>query len=233
MNKTVLNRIGRAIATLSVVGVLGLAAVTTVFAQSSIDQAFARELKLVEGLKVYNDQLEKQLAAQVNAKAEINASISQAGVLAPQIAPVLTKMLASLEQFIRADLPFKMDERLESIGALKALMVNSEASNSDRFRNIMDIYTVETEYGNTYEAYPSTVDIDGEETPVDMLRVGRLGLYYQTKDQKRSGMWDRATGDWKPLDDGYNRSVRKAIKVAAKTIAPELMSLQIPAPEGV
>lgn len=232
MKKTVLNRMGQAIAALLVSGVLSLTAVTAANAQSSVDQSFATELKLVEGLKVYNDQLAKQLEAQAKAQAEIRASIAQASSLGPQIAPILTKMLASLEQFIKSDLPFKLEERMESIGDLKALMLNSEAGDSDRFRNIMDIYNVEIEYGNTYEAYPASVEIGGVDTPVDMLRVGRLGLYYQTKDQKNSGMWDRASNAWVPLDSGHNREIRKAIKVAAKTIAPELMSLPITAPEG-
>jgi hypothetical protein len=214
---------------------LSLTTAATAVAQSggaSVDQAFARELKLVEGLKVYNDQLAKQLEAQQGAKNEIRTSIAQSKDLGPQVVPILNKMLAALEQFIKTDLPFHLDERLNSVSELKALMLNSEASTSDRFRNIMDIYSIETEYGNTYEAYPGSVDIDGTDTPVDILRVGRLALYYQTKDQKNSGMWDRSSGSWTKLDDGYNRKVRKAIKVAAKTIAPELMSLPISAPEG-
>ncbi len=233
MKKTLLNRTGCLIAVLAIFA----GTVSTSMAQTSggltVDQSFARELKLVEGLKVYNDQLAKQLQAQQRAKAEISRSIVQSRDLEPQVVPLMTKMLGALEQFIRSDLPFKLDERLTSIADLKALMVNSEASTSDRFRNIMDIYTIETEYGNTYEAYPSTVDIAGVETPVDMLRVGRLGLYYQTKDKKNSGMWDRASKSWVELDDSHNRSIRTAIKVAAKTIAPELMSLPISAPEGV
>ena len=227
MKKTVLNRMSQALAIVA----LSLAAATTVVAQSSgasVDQAFAKELKLVEGLKVYNDQLAAQLDAQQKAKGEINASIAQSKDLGPQVVPILAKMLVALESFIKADLPFHKEERMASVGELKALMLNSEAGNSDRFRNIMDIYGVETEYGNTYEAYAGTVG----ETPVDMLRVGRLGLYYQTKDQKVSGMWDKAAGQWVELDSGYNRDIRKAIKVAAKTIAPELMSLPISAPEG-
>ena len=233
MKKTVLNQMGQVMAFIA----LSMTAATTVMAQSSggvsVDQAFANELKLVEGLKVYNDQLSKQLGAQQKAKNEIRASIAQSKDLGPQVVPVLTKMLAALEQFIQSDLPFHLDERQASIGELQALMLNSSASTSDRFRNIMDIYSVESEYGNTYEAYPDSVQIDGTDTPVDMLRVGRLGLFYQTKDQKASGVWDRASKQWQPLPDSTNRSVRKAIKVAAKTIAPELMSLPISAPEGV
>lgn len=232
MKKSLLNWIGQAIAITAISAI----ATTAVMAQSSggsVDAAFARELKLVEGLKVYNAQLAKQLEAQEGAKAEIRASIAGSKDMAPQVVPLLNKMLSALEKFIQADLPFHREERLNSIGELKALMLNSEASNSDRFRNIMDIYTIEIEYGNDYEAYPSTVDIDGVETPVDMLRVGRLGLYYQTKDQKKSGMWDRATGGWVALDSDTNRNIRKAIKVAAKTVAPELLTLPISAPEGV
>jgi len=232
MKKTVLNRIGQTLSHVVTILVMSVAAMTTAMAQTSVDQAFAKELKLVEGLKVYNDQLAKQLTAQQQTNADIRTSIAQSKNLGPQVAPILQKMLGSLEQFVEADLPFHMDERRESIAQLKALMLNSEASASDRYRNIMDIYTVESEYGNNAEAYPDSVDIDGVDTPVDMLRVGRLGLYYQTKDQQSSGMWDQATRSWVALGSGYNRNIRKAIKVAAKTIAPEVMSLPISAPEG-
>lgn len=226
MKKTVLNRIGHAMAIL----VISMATATSAVAQTSVDQAFARELKLVEGLKVYNDQLAKQLSAQQNAKGEINTSIAQSRDLGPQVVPILKKMMTALEQFIRADLPFHLPERLASVSDLKALMLNSAANDSDRYRNIMDIYSIESEYGNTYEAYSGTVTIGETETPVDMLRIGRLALYYQTKDQERSGMWDNANKAWVEVDN--DRNIRKAIKVASKTIAPELLSLEIPAPEG-
>lgn len=223
MKKSVLNWIGQAVAVIAI----SATTATAVMAQS-VDQAFARELQLVEGLKVYNDQLAKQLEAQAKAKSEISQSIAKAQGLEPQVVPLLNKMLVALEKFVNADLPFNKEERLESIGRLKALMVSPDATTSDRFRNIMDIYNAETEYGTNYEAYKEVVD--GNE--VDMLRIGRLALYYQTIDQKNSFMWDTTNKEWKALDAGYNRNVRKAIKVAAKTIAPELLTLLIPAPEG-
>jgi len=211
-------------------------AATAVMAQSSgglsVEEQFARELKLVEGLKVYNDQLAKQLGAQKTANDEILASIGQVKDLEPQIVPLLGKMLSALDSFVKADLPFHTEERTESISRLKDLMVDPNANTSDRFRNIMDIYTAEIEYGNSYEAYKATLPINGNEIEVDMLRIGRVALYYQTTDQKVTGMWDAANGEWKTLSADQNRNVRKAIKVAAKTIAPELLSLLIQAPEG-
>ena len=226
MKKTVLNRIGQVMA----IFVIAMATTTSAVAQSSVDQEFAKVLKLVEGLKVYNDQLAKQLNAQQNAKGEINTSIVQSKDLGPQVVPILKKMMTALEGFIRADLPFHLPERLGSVNELKALMLNSAANDSDRYRNIMDIYSIESEYGNTYEAYSGTVMINETETPVDMLRIGRIGLYYQTKDQERSGMWNNNTKVWDEV--GNDRNIRKAIKVASKTVAPELLSLEIPAPEG-
>jgi len=232
MKKSVLNWIGRVVA----VTAISAAAATTGWAQSaggqSVDSEFARELKLVEALKVYNSQLQDQLKAQATAQTEIQASIESAKELEPQVAPLLGKMLSALDKFVKADLPFHLEDRQESIGRLKLLMVDTTASTSVRYRSIMDIYAAEMEYGTTYEAYDSVITIDGQETPVDMLRIGRVGLYYQTKDQKNSAMYDNVNNAWKPLPADTNRNVRKAIKVAAKTVAPELLSLIINAPEG-
>ncbi len=229
MKKTLLNWMSQAMA----VVVLGLIS-TLVAAQSAtgetVDQAFARELKLVEGLKVYNDQLNAQLRAQGEARAEILQSIEDSKGLEEQVAPLLTKMLAALDQFVKADLPFHKEERLESIERLQSLMVNPEARTSDRFRNIMDIYTSEIEYGNTFEAYRGTIPVNGEDTVLDILRIGRLALYAQTDDRKTSFMWDTVSNGWVEIDS--HRDIRNAIKVASKTVAPELLNLPISAPEG-
>lgn len=232
MKKSVLNWIGQAMA----VVVISAAAASTAVAQSSggssVDKEFGRELKLVEGLKVYNKQLEEQLKAQAVAKREILVSINRAKGLEPEVAPLLSKMLGALEAFIKADLPFHKSDRIASIGKLKDLMKNPDATTSSRYRSIMDIYDVEMEYGTTSEAYKSVETIDGNELEVDMLRIGRVALYFQTTDQKSSGMWDTANKQWKTLPSSDNRNIRKAIKVAAKTTAPELLSLPITAPEG-
>lgn len=228
MIKTVFNWVSQLIA----ITVLSLVAVSSASAQS-VDEQFARELRFVEDLKVFNEQLADQIQAQQGARTEILTSIEDSQNLEPQVVPLMGKMLTALEQFIRSDLPFHLEDRLASVGSLQALMVDPAAQTSDRFRNIMDIYSIELEYGNTYEAYSSTLDINGVETPVDVLRIGRLALYSQTKDQQNSFVWDRNSSTWVQLDGSTNRNIRTAIKVAAKTVAPELLSLPIPAPEGV
>ena len=229
MKKTLWNWMSHA-AVILTLGLMSSSVMAQAAADASVDESFARELKLVEGLKVYNQQLSEQLAAQSTARAEILQSIEDSQGLEEQVAPLLSKMLSALDQFVEADLPFHMDERRESIGRLKALMTNPEARTSDRFRNIMDIYAVEIEYGNTFEAYRGSIPVDGEDTTLDILRIGRLALYAQTDDRKRSFMWDRASGQWMEIDS--HRDIRTAIKVASKTVAPELLNLPVTAPEA-
>lgn len=201
---------------------------TLALAQSgeSTDAEFARELKLVEGLRVYNEQLAAQLDVQKQAGDLIEQSIVESKALAPQIGPLLEKMISALDQFVASDLPFLLEDRQQSVARLRALMLETSVPDSERYRNIMDIYSVEAEYGQSYEAYPGEIN----DQPVDMLRIGRLALYAQTRDQSASYMFNRDTREWDALDASYNRTVRKAIKVASQAIAPELLSLPVEAP---
>jgi hypothetical protein len=222
MNKSIVFRVCRAL-TLG----LGLAVGVVAHAQS-VSQA-----QLLQGLNVYIDQLNKQIAAQDQAKRDIVSATQQAPKLRPVLVAQMQKMVADLKSFIQSDLPFQRDVRLGSIAQLEELMVNADANDADRFRNILDIYNIELEYGNSYEAYQEVVTVSGNEIEVDMLRIGRLGLYYITQDNSQAGMWNKQANDWEVLPSSMNRHVRKAVKVAAKRIAPELLNLPISAPEGV
>ena len=65
-----------------------------------------------------------------------------------------------------------------------------------------------------------------------MLRIGRIGLYFQTNDASITGMWDRETRGWKLLEDERSRhQVRQGLKMAGKQIAPDLLLLPIATPE--
>ena len=65
-----------------------------------------------------------------------------------------------------------------------------------------------------------------------MLRLGRIGLYYQTNDASRTGMWDAAAGQWVDVGGGTARNqVRQGIRIARRLVAPDLLLLDVPAPE--
>jgi len=75
--------------------------------------------------------------------------------------------------------------------------------------------------------------IDGTDRDVDILRVGRIALLYQTKDRTMTGAWDQAARSWVALDPvEYRTAVQRAISVSSGLVSPAIMDLPIVAPES-
>ena len=67
---------------------------------------YRTESKVVDGLKVYNTQLSRQIEGQNQAMAELRQSIANVALIERQIVPLMTKMIDSLDLFVEADVPF-------------------------------------------------------------------------------------------------------------------------------
>ena len=65
---------------------------------------------------------------------------------------------------------------------------------------------------------------------VDFLRVGCVGLYYQTLDGSESGFWNGKRGSWEMLDASYRTAVRDGLRIARKQTPPELLTLPVNVP---
>ena len=139
-------------------------------------------MKQVDGLKVYNARLERQIANQEKRIRDIDASIAEASVIQRQIPPLVTRMLDGLEQFINLDMPFDLDTRLGNIEAVRANMDRSDVTSAEAFRQVLELYSIELQYGRGIEAYTDTIELGGVEREVDILRIGRVALVYQSTD---------------------------------------------------
>ncbi|WP_017443579.1 DUF3450 domain-containing protein [Gayadomonas joobiniege] len=190
-------------------------------------QQFKAINKEIEGLMVYNRQLEKQIGAQEAEMADINESIDKVSVVERQVTPLMIRMIDGLEQFVALDVPFLPDERAKRIADLKSMMDRADVSPSEKFRRVLEAYQVEVDYGKTIEAYTSTLEIDGQERDVDFLRVGRVALIYQTRDGKDSGAWDNNAKEFVELSQEYRTRISKGLRIARKQLAPDLLILPI------
>ena len=65
--------------------------------------------KVVDGLKVYNGLLQKQVDNQVAEMTALADSIDKVSLIERQIVPLMVRMLDSLEEFIRLDVPFLLE----------------------------------------------------------------------------------------------------------------------------
>ncbi|MEZ0149051.1 MAG: DUF3450 domain-containing protein [Candidatus Reddybacter sp.] len=190
--------------------------------------------KEIEGLQVYNAQLEKQLENQQQTMSDIADSIENATVIERQITPLSIKMLDALGQFVNLDLPFQHDLRLESIAQVRTNLEASRFSSAEKFRQVLELYDIELEYGNTISEYSGLLLIDGQDRQVTFFRVGRIALLYQTSDQSQSGVWDSRAAQWQPLSSGeYRTATAKGIRIAKKQAAIGVLKLPISSPEAV
>lgn len=193
---------------------------------------YSQTLLQTDRLKVYNDQLEKLIASQEEQKSSLKQQLQDVGVVEKEIVPLMLRMIDSLEKFVKLDMPFQQKDRLEKVERLKDLMDNADVTISEKYRQIMDAWKAEVDYGRTMEAFRGTLKIDGQERQVDFLRVGRVLLAYQTLDRSITGFWNKNTRKWEKLDSDYRDSITNGIRLARKQAAPELLTLPVPAPES-
>ncbi|MDY0070234.1 MAG: DUF3450 domain-containing protein [Porticoccaceae bacterium] len=194
-------------------------------------QQFKTVNKQIEGLKVYNAQLDRQIANQTQTMADLQESIENATVMERQIMPLTLKMVEALEQFVELDLPFNKQARLEAIGKVRDNLDSSRFSAAEKFRQVLELYDIESQYSRTIDQFEGMIDQDGQQRQVTFFRVGRIALMYQTPDQDETGVWDADTQSWQVANE-FRSDVSKGIRIAKKQAAIDILNLPIPAPEA-
>jgi hypothetical protein len=190
-------------------------------------------MKQIDGLKVYNARLQRQIANQERRLSDIDQSIEDSTIIQRQMTPLVIRMIDGLEQFVDLDVPFRIDERRKRIGFLRANLDRSDVSVAEKFRQVLEAYKIENEYGRKVDAYKGSVEIDGVERDVNFFVVGRIALLYQTTDTEVSGAWDQASRSWVQLDRGeYRSAILKGLRIARKEASIDLMNIPVPAPEA-
>lgn len=188
-------------------------------------------LQQLDRLRIYNGNLEQLVADQEREKASISAQLDDFGNVEQGIVPLMYEMIEALRAFVQLDMPFNQRERADRVQRLQDNMERADLTVSEKYRQIMEAYEIETTYGRTIEAYTGTLALDGEDRKVDLLRIGRVMLAYQTPDRSSTGFWDKTTGQWTELDDSYRRAVTDGLRIARKQAAPTLLNLPVPAAE--
>jgi hypothetical protein len=179
-----------------------------------------------QSLKTYNDELAVQVKSQQDQLNGMSQQLSEIQTTAREVLPMMNRMLDTLEQFVKLDAPFLVEERATRIAALKDMMGRADVSTSEKYRRLVEAYQIEMEYGRTVEAYQGKI---GDKT-VEFLRAGRVTIMYQTLDGKETGYWDADSSKW-VADDSYEDGVKAGLKIAKKQSAPDFLTAAIHAPK--
>lgn len=195
-------------------------------------QEYKIVMKQVDGLEVYNARLEKQIASQDRRVAAIDSSLEEVVVLQRQLTPLLERMIDALAEFVELDRPFHLAERRERIAFLRASLDRADVSVAEKFRQVLEAYRIEIEYGRKIDTYRESIAVGGVEREVDVLRVGRIALLFQTPDLALSGQWNPGSKSWEELEGSeYRSAIRSGIRMANKQAAVGLLRLPVAAPE--
>tara|TARA_B100002003_G_C14060685_1_gene510621 strand:+ start:91 stop:894 length:804 start_codon:yes stop_codon:yes gene_type:complete len=201
---------------------------------STTFEEFKRANDALEALLVLNAGWRMQISAQNEQITTLNESIDGVEEITREIPLLMEKMLSGISQFIELDYPFRIDERQNRIQFARAAIDNPDVSIAEKFRQVLVMYQTETQYGRTYETYPDTITLGGVDRDVNVARIGRVALMYQTTDRQVTGAWDNNSRQWVELPAGdYRQEVQKAIRVVSNLEAPDILNLPVSAPEVV
>jgi hypothetical protein len=183
----------------------------------------------LDRLKTYNNHVSLLIQDQTDEMQSMQQQLEDFAVVEQEIVPLMLDMIDSLEQFIALDVPFQLEERQGRVGRLRQLMGQADITVSEKYRQIMDAYQLETNFGRNIEAYKGFLELDGVRRQVDFLRVGRVLLAYQTEDREHTGFWNKADGQWGQLPDSFRADITRGMRIARKQSAPDLLSLPVSA----
>jgi len=192
-----------------------------------LNSQYADALQQLDSLNKYNEQLQKQVNAQDAEKASIQKQLTDIETTQREVLPLMDRMVQTLDAFVKADLPFLLEERMKRVETLKGMMGRADVAISEKYRRILEAYGIELDYGRSLEAYPGKLE-DG--TSVQFIKLGRVSLMYQTLDGSDSGYYDAASKQWVKAPQMKDK-IRQALAVARNEGAPELMHVPVPAPK--
>lgn len=191
-------------------------------------RALLRENKV---LADYNQQLLKQRQQQTTLLTNLEQSMAAVRTTRMELMPHMQEMLLVLNEFVKQDLPFLWQERQLRLQALTGLLDNPNVTVADKYRRILEAYQIETEYGDTIETWQAVLPLSEGDKTVQLVRVGRVALYYLTPDQQSAGYWDNASRSWLTLPSSWLAQVQQIHAVADNKTLPTL--LEVPLLEGL
>ncbi len=192
--------------------------------QSSSEQTQAL-LQQARLLEKYNQHLNAMIKQQNQQLSQLDQDLNELQYSQQLALPMVHQLLSQLQSFVASDLPFLSQERRQRLNRLANLLDRADVSLAEKYRQVLEAYQIELEYGETIEAYVGAL----AEQQVNYFRLGRTALYYQSLNGQSSSLWLPKQQRWQTLDDAANRELSQAIAIAWQQQPPSLLLLPLPA----
>ena len=178
-------------------------------------------------LSAAKDGLKKDLAARRAAIEALEGEIAQISRISEELLPFLEQTYDRLVEMVKEDIPFLRDEREKRLKTLRRILDDPLVPTGEKFRKVMEALSIEAEYGNTVEAYREEIAVDNRKIQVNIFRLGRISLFFQSLDGKKTGYFDPSEFVWKEFPPQYNRQIEAAMEMATKQRPVDLLILPL------
>ena len=180
-----------------------------------------------EYLQAYNAELQRMQAEQEHQVTSLQQQLAELKHQRSKVLLALKDIIQNLETALDNDPPFHLDQRKSTLINLKQQLAQDEDSLVSIYRELWDFNETELAFSRSIEAYQDTINLQGSPQLVNMLRIGRFALYYQTQDGNRSGAWNATSKQWEALPATANADIKQGLLIANKQLSPQPFTLPI------
>lgn len=194
-------------------------------ADDAADQA-AREYRAVlqqrDNIALFVAQQDIYLQSQVSEIESLRRDLGRIEQTKLEMSPMMLRMAAKLEDSIKADLPFNLDERMARIEDVKRVLSDPDVSPAEQYRRVLNAYEIEVSYGEQTDSYEGAHPTRPGNV-VNFIRFGRTSLVYMTKDESEIAKFNLETGEWDDISGADSIQLRQAIRIAKGEAAPDIV----------
>ncbi len=188
----------------------------------SMIREFRAVLQQKDNIALFVDQQDIYLQSQKSEIDSLNKQLGTVETIKQGMVPMMLRMTTEIEDAIKADVPFLLDERMARVDRIKQVLADPDVSPAEQYRQVLNAFKVEVSYGqglDSYEgAHPTTPG-----NVVNFIRFGRVALVYMTKDESELARYNMETGSWDALSGSEALAMRQAIRIAKGEAAPQIV----------
>lgn len=179
-------------------------------------------LQQKDNIQLFVAQQDIFLQSQKSEIASLRRQLGTVEQIKQGMSPMMLKMAIAIEDEIRNDLPFNIDERLARVDRVKAVLANPDVSPAEQYRQVLNAFKIEVSYGQGIDSYEGTHPTRPGNV-VNFLRFGRTSLVYMTKDETEVARYNTESKSWETLSGADALEMRQAIRVSRGEAAPAIV----------
>lgn len=181
----------------------------------------------IDYLEKRRDFEEKEVAALDEGIAELGRRLVESVRLNDSLEDTLNAVMGRLEAWVDRDIPFLTEERSARLASVREQIARPDVTGAEKLRRVLEALQVEANYGNAPDVSQERIEVGGEEIFADVIRIGRVSVFWRSPDGKRVGEFDRGKNKWVGLGDKYIRPVSEVREMVLRVRSTRVLSLPL------